>query len=205
MPINDLTGKRYGRLMVLRRGEDFISPKGNKQPGWICRCDCGNEIAVRGNGLTSGNTKSCGCLSRDAHSKQNGLSKSRLYNIWRGMKKRCYTVTDKAYPNYGGRGITICNEWREEFLEFYKWAMSNGYKEKLSIDRIDNNGNYEPQNCRWVSDKSQNNNRRINHFIEYEGERFTLAEWETKTGIRQETIRRRLKNGWTVKDALTKK
>lgn len=121
------------------------------------------------------------------------------------MKKRCYTVTDKAYPNYGGRGITICNEWREEFLEFYKWAMSSGYKEKLSIDRIDNNGNYEPQNCRWVSDKSQNNNRRINHFIEYEGERLTLAEWETKTGIRQETIRRRLKKGWTVKDALTKK
>lgn len=200
----DLSGKKFGRLTVIERGEDFIAPKGSRQPGWICRCDCGNQITVRANGLTAGNTKSCGCLSREVHKKQNGLSRSRLYGIWRGMKKRCYNKSNEAYPEYGGRGIKVCEEWKDNFLAFYEWSMKNGYEEGLSIDRTDNDGDYEPGNCTWTTSKNQNNNRRANHFIEFNGERLTLAQWEERTGIRQETIRRRLKVGWSIEDALTK-
>lgn len=121
------------------------------------------------------------------------------------MKKRCYSKGQKAYPEYGGRGIKICDEWMGEngFLNFREWALSNGYADNLSIDRKDVDGNYEPDNCRWAGNKVQNNNKRINYYIEFEGENLTLDQWEERTGIRQETIRRRLNNGWTIEDALT--
>lgn len=132
-----------------------------------------------------------------------GMRYSRLYNIWRSMKQRCTNPKTVNYHNYGGRGIKVCEEWSSHFISFYDWAMKNGYSDTLSIDRINSNGNYEPSNCRWVSCKAQNNNRRSNKFLELDGQNHTIAEWADITGIKLATIWARLNSGWSVKDALT--
>ena len=201
--MEDLTGKRFGRLVVVSKSFDKRNPKGTLEHFWSCKCDCGNVKNIRQSALVYAGTKSCGCICTEVHSTQNGLSGSRLYGIWRGMKKRCFSKSDPAYHNYGARGITVCEEWSKSFLSFYDWALSNGYDETLFIDRIDNDGCYCPDNCRWVSMRTQSNNRRVNHFVEYNGERHTLAEWEAITGISQVKIRRRLKDGWNAEAALT--
>lgn len=196
-------GQRFGRLTVIERAPDGNDKSKYNAVRYYCRCDCGSVVSVRKNGLISGNTKSCGCLSKEVHSTQKGLISHPLYNIWRGMKKRCYSKTDHAYRNYGGRGITVCEEWKNSFLSFYEWALRSGYNQGLSLDRVDNDKGYSPDNCRWATNTEQGNNRRTNHHLEYNGETLTLAQWQAKTGIRQETIRRRLKNGWSIEDALT--
>lgn len=134
---------------------------------------------------------------------KHGMRYSRLYNIWRSMKQRCTNPKTVNYHNYGGRGIKVCEEWSSRFMSFRDWAMENGYSDTLSIDRINSNGNYEPSNCRWVSYKAQNNNRRSNKFLELDGQKHTIAEWADITGIKLATIWARLNSGWSVKDALT--
>lgn len=201
--IQDLTGQKFGRLTVVCRAEDGNGKSPSTKVRWLCRCECGNEIAVRHYALLRGNTKSCGCLSKEIHSKQNGLSSTRLYNVWRGIKKRCYNKNNHAYENYGGRGIYMCDEWRNNFLSFYNWSIQNGYKEGLTIDRIDNNLGYSPENCRWVTSKAQANNTRSNHIVEYDGKRLTLTQWSEKTGISRDVIKRRLLIGWSAEEALT--
>lgn len=177
----DLTGQRFGRLTVL--APDGKDPQGRYK--WRCRCDCGNEKTTTGTYLTRGETRSCGCLHTEvvsAHNKseakkestrrwnstykyKHGSTGSRLYRVWGGMKKRCYNPKEKAYKDYGGRGITVCDEWKASFEAFCEWAMANGYDEnaaygECTIDRIDVNGNYEPTNCRWVPMAEQNKNKR---------------------------------------------
>lgn len=158
----DLTGMRFGYLTVLSKDES-LKYKHQTHTTWLCLCDCGNTTIVRGYCLRNGHTQSCGCLGREKRLKsatKHGQSETRLYAIWHAMKQRCFNPNHKNYVDYGGRGIKVCEEWKNDFQAFYDWAMANGYEESLSIDRINNDGNYEPQNCRWVTMKEQCNNRR---------------------------------------------
>lgn len=164
--LKDLTGQRFGRLVVVERaGSDT---KGNAM--WKCQCDCGEVRVVNSRNLLSGNSKSCGCLKTDQVVLRNiihGKRKSRLYPIWKAMNERCRNPNVHNYHRYGGRGITVCEEWKTDFQAFYSWAMANGYDEnapvgKCTIDRIDNDKGYSPDNCRWVDTKTQNNNKSNN-------------------------------------------
>lgn len=174
----DLTGQRFGRLTVIG-----LSARQSRKTYWICQCDCGNVSEHRSDGLLNGTIKSCGCYKREVSaenvSKNHTHKKSgtRIYRIWQGMKTRCFDINDKRYERYGERGITVCEEWKNNFLSFYDWSMANGYDENLSIDRIDNDGNYCPENCRWVTLKEQANNRSSN--VKYKIGNVTkkLSEW----------------------------
>lgn len=135
---------------------------------------------------------------------KHGKRHTRIYDIWRSMRQRCYNPNTNRYKNYGGKGIKVCDEWRESFEAFYEWAMANGYADNLTIDRKDTNGNYEPNNCRWVTMKEQQNNRLNNHLETYNGETHTIAEWSEITGIKMCTLWARLKKyGWSIEKALT--
>lgn len=161
----DLTNKRFGRLSV-------ISKYGHTAYGritWLCGCDCGNECIVSGDSLKSGKTRSCGCIRKEGNQTTHGMSYTKLYNSYRAMKERCHLPSHVAYKNYGGRGITVCEVWRNSFEAFADWSMANGYKDGLTIDRIDVNGNYEPTNCRWATRKEQANNTRKNNISKKEG------------------------------------
>lgn len=184
--IKDLTGQRFGRLVVIGR-----QPKESRKAYWICQCDCGNMKTVRSDILQEGRTKSCGCLKREQDNLN--LSKgyarrvreergfvsghTRLYEIWQGMKGRCNDRNNSRYSDYGGRGIIVCEEWNSDYLAFHKWAVDNGYSDNLTIDRIDNDGNYEPGNCKWSTIKEQSNNRRSNINITIGNSTRTLMEW----------------------------
>lgn len=182
----DMTGKRFGMLSVLKRAENVFSGRNNIHATWECLCDCGNIVVVRGYCLRSGNTTSCGCKRKASLSKlmsTHGESKTRLYEIWCGMRKRCNNPASSVYKHYGGRGIKVCDAWENDYETFRDWALENGYKEDLSIDRIDTNGNYEPSNCRWATDIEQANNTRANRYITYKGNTLTVAEWCRLLGI----------------------
>lgn len=199
----DITGQRFGRLIVLKETGER-SKEGRVK--WLCQCDCGNKLNVVGKSLRNGNTKSCGCLQKERVREVNtihGKRKTRLYSIWHDMLRRCENPKVVSYKLYGYRGIKICEKWHD-FQSFYDWAMENGYADSLTLDRIDCDGNYEPKNCRWVSMKTQQNNRRNNHIIEYNGETHTLSEWENIVGIRQKTLWKRINTShWSIEKALT--
>ena len=198
----DLTGQRYGKLTVLK----YSHSNHRGRAMWLCQCDCGNETVVLGNALTQGNTKTCGCSKVENATKlkyKHGYRSTRLYRIWLNMHTRCSNEQTNCYTNYGKRGIKICNEW-QEFLPFYEWAMANGYRDDLTIDRIDNNGNYCPENCRWSTRVEQSNNTRKNHFVTYNGQTHTIAEWAKITGLSRSVITQRInKSKWSVEKALT--
>lgn len=197
----DLTGQRFGRLKVLGiDGKDK-----HRKLTWRCLCDCGNETVVGGCRLRSGNTKSCGCFRVDTNKQRltiHGGSNTRLFQTWWNMKGRCHDKKDKEFKNYGGRGITVCEEWLNDFGAFQAWALCNGYTEELTIDRIDVNKGYSPDNCRWATWKEQGGNRR-GSYLTFNGETRTRKEWAEITGIRAPIIASRLCQGFSVERALT--
>lgn len=185
---DNLTGKKYGRLTVL----GLSDKRSGRKSYWVCQCECGNKKLVRGDVLKAGDVKSCGCLKKEqnkinldqtTHGDTPTGKHKRLWEIWQGMKQRTSNPNKKSYERYGGRGISVCKEWRESYTKFRDWAIENGYSDDLTIDRIDVNGNYCPENCRWSTIKEQCNNRRTNVLIEWNGKTQNIAQWSEETGI----------------------
>ena len=185
--IINMEGKKINRWTVIKRAESK-----NGKTYWLCECECGKRKKVYGVSLRNGKSKSCGCLNKEIVSKQQGLSTTRLYRIYKLMLSRCYNKKDKSYKYYGLKGISIYDNWLDDFVNFYNWAMQNGYQDNLTIDRIDNQGNYCPENCRWVDRVTQANNTRSNRIIECDGVSHTISEWSRITNISEHAIRWRL-------------
>ena len=201
MYLNNLVGEKYGKLTV-------VSSAGlhGGHMYWNCRCDCGKEKVARGSHLKSGNVRSCGCLP--AH-KTHGKKGTRLYGVWNNMILRCHNPKNPEYPRYGERGIEVCDEWRNDFMAFYTWAIDAGYDEsaprgRYTVERKDNNGPYSPENCTLATAQDQANNTRRNRFITYKGETKTVTQWARHLGINQTTLSRRILSGWPVEKAFTK-
>ena len=175
---NDLTGKKFGKLEVIG-----VHDTGSRKTYYVCQCDCGNVKVVRADSLISGATKSCGCIKKEQDktnltaNHRHKMSGTRIYETWQDMKRRCYNKQNVRYNRYGGRGIKVCEEWLNNFQSFYDWAIRNGYSDDLTIDRIDNDGNYEPSNCRWSTVKEQCNNRSSNINIAIGNETKSLMSW----------------------------
>lgn len=200
---NNYIGERFGRLVITGVAPEYIAPSGGKHKRVICKCDCGSVVTVLREHITSGSQKSCGCLRRENGVLKHGEIHTRLYKIWGNMRNRCSNANNPAWENYGGRGITVCKEW-DAFQVFRDWANANGYNDGLTIDRVNNNEGYCPENCRWTDNYSQANNKRANHLIIYQGEVHTIAEWAVLLGIPYKTLHRRIVGlGWKVDRAFT--
>lgn len=201
----DLTGQRFGRLTVLSRTLN----KG-KYTRWLCRCDCGNEKEVLSYCLKRGETTSCGCYHKEQaatqHTKHGGRYDA-LYGVWIAMRDRCYNPRNKDYPDYGSRGICVCAEWLDKdtgYKSFREWATGHGYAKSLSIERINVNGNYEPENCRWATQKEQCNNKRNNHLISFGGKTQTMTQWADELGMNSRVLENRINRyHWDIEKALT--
>lgn len=191
-------GKRFGKVVVIKK---VIKNDKKYKYYWLCKCDCGNEKEIRNDCLKENKIISCGCYTKKIRAKniikatfKHGMSETKLYRIWADMKKRCLNKKVDRYKNYGGRGITICNEWLG-FESFKDWALSNGYKEGLSIERINVNGNYEPSNCTWINFKEQSRNRTTNIFVIYNNKKICLAELSEITRIDSKVLYMRYNRG----------
>lgn len=199
-----MIGKKFGRLIVIEE----LKERKHGSKVYRCQCDCGNIVNVRKDMLKSGNTRSCGCLQREKarvvgkDKCTHGQSKTRLYNIYHHMINRCYNKNLLNFRNWGGRGITVCNEWKDNFMTFYEWAINNGYKDTLTIDRIDNNKGYDPTNCRWVTNKTQSNNRRTNILLTYAGKTQNIKQWSAELNTKYVTMCYRYHAGWSTKHIL---
>ena len=191
----DLTGQRFGRLIVLQDvGTDRYGSY-----RWLCKCDCGKTTIATRTNLTTGHTQSCGCIAREKMLNYHGIPNKHLTRVRLSMKRRCYDPRCKEYKHYGQRGIKICDEWmghdgRDKFVQ---WALDNGYSEGLTIDRIDVNGDYNPDNFRWITKAEQNRNKRTNLMVVYQGRRMCVADAARLSGIKQGTLQQRVNSGWT--------
>lgn len=187
--VDDYIGKKYNLLKLIR-----FSHKNNGKKYFECKCDCGNVAVKRLDHLIRNESKSCGCIvgKQGKHLKTN----TRLYETYCGMKKRCYNKNNKSYKHYGARGIKVCDEWLENFPNFYDWAYQNGYNDTLTIDRIDVNKDYKPNNCKWSTRQEQSYNKTTTHYFEYKNEKKSVAEWSEITGIKYTTLLYRIKHNW---------
>ena len=195
--MKDITGQKFGKLTVLK-----MFRRDNKT-FCECQCDCGNIKIIQQANLKNGSSKSCGCLAKELSKKRrtiHGLTGTRIFRIWDDMKSRCYNKNAISFKNYGGRDITICDEWLNDVKSFYEWSMANGYQDNMTIDRIDVNGNYEPNNCRWVDRQTQQNNTRSNHYITHNGETHTIAEWARILNKKYRCVQSRVKRGKLICD-----
>lgn len=201
-------GQMFGRLKVIGDGRKI---KGRLK--YLCECSCEKHTQklIDKNCLLSGRTLSCGCLRnkkvRERMTKHGG-KKKRLYHVWLSIKERCYNINDNRYKNYGGRGITVCDEWKDDYAAFEVWAIENGYDEnaqygECTIDRIDFDKSYSPDNCRWISLKEQNNNRTTTIWLTHNGKTQTLLDWAKELQINPKTLRTRINRGWSTEDVLT--
>ena len=209
----DLTGNVFGRLTVVERMPTVHTVKGQRTR-WLCKCSCGKAKIVDAYALRSGHTQSCGCLHSEVaatitgtRSKTHGETNTRLFRLWVSIKGRCYNRNSPSYNHYGGRGVGMCDEWKNSFLKFKEWAVYSGYDEKApfgicTIERIDVNGNYCPENCKWATMKEQDNNKRNSLFLTFNGKTQTAAMWADEIGINRGTFYSRLKSGWSVEDAI---
>lgn len=179
----DITGQRFGKLVAIKLDHIDIKPKSTVHY-WLCQCDCGNTKIIRKVDMLRGKIKSCGCITIENAKKRakHNYFNTKPYHVWHDIKQRCLNPNNKAYKNYGGRGITICEEWKNPET-FCKWSYANGYKEGLSIDRIDVNGNYEPSNCRWVDIKTQQRNKRTNNLLTINNITHCVTDWAEILGI----------------------
>lgn len=184
----DISGEIYGKLKVI----SYAGKNKSSNSKWLCVCECKNQKVVEATKLRNGHTKSCGCLK----SSREGLSRTRIYRIWKCMLARCDNYENDNYYWYGFKGISVCDSWRD-FKVFYDWSISNGYQEDLTIDRIDSNGNYCPENCRWISQKEQCNNVSSNHVIVYKNKSYSMAQFADLLGYDYWTVSNRIKLGWT--------
>lgn len=188
----DLTGKRFGRWLVIER-----SPNRKKAVMWLCRCDCGTEKVVHGTSLKSGVSTMCRKCSDHSHKPRfHGLTHHPLYRVWQRIKSSTTNPNHQDYEWYGGKGVRVCEEWFNDFTKFYEWSIANGYQPGLTIDRIEVNGNYEPSNCRWVPFKAQTLNRTDNTYLTHDGITRTIKEWSQITGIKPSTLYARARKGW---------
>ena len=206
MNFKDLTGKKFGRLTVVERAPDHIQSNGRRRIMWRCICDCGAETIVHGDNLKAGKVQSCKCMAIERMHEQfatHHQSDTKLYNVWCSIKRRCYNPNSAYYEDYGGRGISMCDNWRNSFEEFALWANQSGYNDGLSIDRIDYNGDYGPSNCRWVTAKEQANNRRSNILISFNGETHNIKQWSEITSIPYSKLHQRYRAGWGAERMLT--
>jgi len=193
------SGDRYGKLMVLNDGENI-----ERRKYFLCKCDCGNITTIRSDAI-SGGTQSCGCITKEIASKfwkKHGMRNKRIYNIWHGMKQRCLNNNNPGFKDYGGRGISICEEW-EDASNFFEWAFRNGYTNEMTIERIDNNGNYEPSNCMWIKQSEQLRNTRSSVKITFNGLTLCRRDWAKKIGISDPSFQKRLKK-YSIREAITK-
>jgi hypothetical protein len=198
--MEDLTGKKFGRWTVLEK----TKKENDSRAYYKCKCDCGTIRNVMVYNLKSGTSLSCGCLKKENNRKNNtthGESKTKLYKVWAEMKKRCLKKSCSDYENYGGRGITICDEWID-YVNFRNWSLLNGYKDNLSIDRINNDKGYNPNNCRWATRKEQMNNTRRNHRFEINNEKLTVTEIAKKCNKNTSVISTRIKQGYRNEELL---
>ena len=195
--LNDLTGKTFGLLSVIKRVEND-----GKYPQWLCRCECGNEKVIRGYNLAYNGATSCGCQTLPSHHIHGYSHKEKLYGIWKCMRQRCSDPNISRADSYVNKGIRVCEEW-SDYTVFREWALSSGYKEGLSIDRKDNDGNYCPENCRWATRKEQMNNTSTNRKLTFRGETKTLSEWADIVDISYDTLKRRVYYGWSTERILT--
>lgn len=192
--LKDLSNQRFGRLTVIERADNS-----GHHTRWLCKCDCGQYTKSHTTSLTSGRTKSCGCLGREKANisiTTHGGRHTRLYSVWCGMKKRCYTKSYEHYSRYGGRGIKVCDDWRKDFSAFKEWASLSGYQDGLEIERIDNDANYSPDNCRWSTRTEQVRNRSNSVHITHNGQTLPLIEWCKVYGVKYKLAHARHRRGW---------